>query len=105
MADFNPCIYKNLYDDLRQMSDFDATLHYIRCGRYENRKIKSDIDTDNNLAKYHQLNDIQNNFIITENLMDTNTFTDINIINSQYHDINLILNYCKEVYIFMLLII
>ena len=50
--DFDPCVYKNMYDDLKNMTDEEAKKHYINHGSREKRKYKPDInDFDPSLYK------------------------------------------------------
>jgi len=54
---FNPNIYKNLYDDLKHMTDDEALQHYITYGIYEKRRFNEKEDSIFNSKIYKNLYD------------------------------------------------
>ena len=63
--DFNPSLYKNIYNDLNNLSENELKLHYLNYGIKENRVYKLNLPYDFNTNIYRNLNndlkDLSNN--------------------------------------------
>jgi hypothetical protein len=54
-TDFNPEIYKKINKNLSHLSDAQASIHYLRSGRYQKKIYKNDLPKDFDPATYKNL--------------------------------------------------